>query len=205
MPYEVRLTLFIVLTIISALVFLVVFLYQPVRRHLYRNYPVRMFYRTVMQTAKDGDFYLLNNLQLKLDKNDYVKIDHLLGGDKYIYVITDRYYEGAINVKPDDLRWIYYERDGGKRYISNPLLENKAAMERLSIVSGIQTSFMVGIVIVNNDCFVNRFAADDAHNLLVSERKFEKIVNTFEAQPVKPFVKEELWQCIQDLHNLRSK
>ncbi len=205
MPYEVRLTIFVVLILIVLSFFLFLFFYPPLRRYLYRKMPVRMFYRTVIKVVRDGDYYLLNNLQLRLDQKTYVRINHLIGGDKFIYVITDRYYEGAINAKPDDYRWMYYERSGGKRFVSNPLLENKAAMERLSIISGIQTSFMVGIVLVNKDCFVNRFSEEEPKNLLVSENKLGKIIESFEQKEVKPFVKEELWQCIQDLHMLRRK
>lgn len=204
MPYSVRLTLFIVVAVIIGFLFLAIFLLPPLRRALYRRHPMRMFYRHVMRTARDGDYYLINDFTLRTGKEEFIHVDHLLAGDKYLYVVTDRYYEGAVNAKPDDFRWLLYERGGGKRYVSNPLVENKTAMERLSILSGIPTSYMVGVVLVNDDCFVNRYDSEDGENFLVSERKFARLVRDFEGRGVEPFRKEELWQTVQDLHELKE-
>jgi hypothetical protein len=206
MSQEVKLTLFIVLAVLASLLFMVWFFYAPIKKIVWRRAHDKLFYRKALKVSRDGDFYLLNDLVLKTGTASSVTIDHLIGGDKYIFVITDRYYDGALNAKANDPSWFYYQKGGKKIDIPNPLLENRFAMDRLSIASGINTSFMVGIVLVNDDCFLNPFESDESESLLVPVSQLEKLVFLYEKKEnVKPFVKKELWQTIQDLHELGEK
>jgi len=205
MPIQVKLTIFIVGAVLVGSAFLVWFLYGPVKRFLGRHNLSHVFFHSVMKVARNGDYYLLNDLTLKVGGEDYLKIDHILGGDKFIYVITDERYEGAINAKPSDNRWVYYKKKGTKCDIPNPLLYNKLAMDRLSIQSGIASSFLVGIVLINDDCFVNAYENQEGEVLLVPASKLGKVVEGFEKKDVQPFVKKELWQTIHDLHDLSGK
>jgi hypothetical protein len=205
MPIQVRETIFVVAAVIVGAAFLVWFFLTPVKHFLWRHNLSHVFYNAVMRVARNGDYYLISNLRLKMGKDDFVKIDHLIGGDKFIYVITDEYYEGAINASPSDSRWVYYKKGGRKSDIPNPLLFNKLAMERLSIQSGISSSFLVGIVLINDDCFVNAFENSEGEVLLVPISKLEKVVGAYEKKDVEPFVKKELWQIVHDLHELNEK
>jgi len=206
MPYEVKLTLFIVCAVLIGLVFLFWFFYQPVKKIIWRRAHEKLFYHKVLKVARDGDFYLVNNLMLETGGSTNVMIDHIIGGDKFIFVISDRYYDGALNAKANEASWFSYRKGGKKIDIANPLLENRFAMDRLSIASGINTSFMIGIVLVNDDCFLTPFVSDENESLLVPVSQLEKLVFLYEKKPgVKPFVKKELWQTIQDLHELGEK
>lgn len=204
MPQVVRLTVFIIIALLVGLGFLVWFFYAPVKRLLWRHNEARMFYSHVMKTARDGDFYLLNNLKLSVG-NDSILINHVLGGDKFLYVITECYYEGALSVKPTEHTWIHYQQNGTKEKIASPFDANHFAMERLSTISGISSSFMVGVVLINDDCFLNTFAPGESEILLVPVSRLEKIVMAYEKRDVKPFVKKELWQAIHDLHEMSGK
>ncbi|MFA6619999.1 MAG: NERD domain-containing protein [Bacilli bacterium] len=206
MSYEVKLTLFIVCAVLIGLVFLFWFFCAPVRKIVWRKAHDKLFYHKTLKVARDGDFYLINKLPLQTGNSSFVTIDHIIGGDKFIFVITDRYYDGALNAKTNEPSWFYYRKGGKKIDIPNPLLDNRFAMDRLSIASGINTSFMVGIVLVNDDCFFNVFTSDENESLLVPVSQLEKLIFLYEKRPnVKPFVKKELWQTIQDLHELGEK
>lgn len=205
MSFEVRETLYIVVAIIAGCAFFLWFFYSPIRHFVCRHNLPKMFYHRVMKVARDGDYYLLNNLTLKIGGSDFVKIDHVLGGDKYLYVIIDHYYEGALRANLGDDRWVYYKRGGKKSEIPNPLFGVKAAMERLSIESGIASSFLVGICLINDDCFVNSFENAEGEVQFVPLSKLEKVIAAYEKKNVSPFVKKELWQTIHDLHELSEK
>ena len=206
MPQPVRLTLFIVCAVLVSLLFLLWFFYRPIKKIVWRKAHDKLFYRNTLKVSRDGDFYLINDLPLKTGSQSRVVIDHIIGGDKFIYVITDRYYNGTLNAKVNDPSWYYYQKGGKKIDIPNPLMENRFAMDRLSIASGINTSFMVGIVLVNDDCFLNAFESDENESLLVPVSQLEKLIFLYEKKPtVKPFVPKELWQAIQDLHELGEK
>jgi hypothetical protein len=205
MPYESRLTVFVVLCVFLGAAFLFLFLYRPVKHLLFKKNPTRAFYSKVMKVAKYHDFYLINDLKLNLSGSDYVHIDHILAGDRYIYVITDCYLDGALSAKPEDPLWVYYKRGGKKESIPNGLKANRVAMERLSIVTGIDSSFLVGIVLVNDDCFVTPFDNVEGEPVLTPVGNLEKLVMTYEKKEVKPFVQEELQQAILDLHEMSEK
>jgi hypothetical protein len=205
MPEEVKLCIYIVAAVFAGLGLGAWFFYIPLKRFFWRHNQGRMFYNRVMKVARDGDYYLLNNIKMAVGDHHEVTINHLLGGDKFIYVITDCYYEGALLVKPSDPTWVHYKSQEKKENIINPLRENYFALQRLSVVSGINTSFLVGIVLLNDDCFITDYANSDNDALLVPLSKLEKIVTAYEKKDVDPFVKKELWQIIHDLHDLNLK
>jgi|LAHS01.1.fsa_nt_gb hypothetical protein len=205
MSEEVKLCIFIVAAVFAASGLGLWFFYIPIKRFFWRHNRSRMFYNRVMKVARNGDYYLLNKLNLSVGEHDYVTIDHLLGGDKFIYVITDCYYEGALTVKPSDPTWVHYKSEDKKETVSNPLRENYFAVQRLSMVSGINASFLVGIVLLNDDCFVTSYANSEGDVLLVPLSRLEKVVTAYERKDVEPFVKKELWQIIHDLHDLNQK
>jgi hypothetical protein len=64
---------------------------------------------------------------------------------------------------------------------------------------------MVGIVLLNDNCFVNAYPSEEGDSILVPVSKLEKVVRAYEKKDVKPFVKSELWQIIHDLHELNGK
>lgn len=206
MPNEVRLTIFVLLIILLVVAFFFLFFFNPIRRLYYKKNKLRYFYNAVMRVARNGDYYLVNNLTLKVGSKDSVRINHIIGGDKYIYVITDRYFEGAVNVKPNDQKWVNYVKGNKKRDVVNPLYENRFAVDRLSLESGINSSFLIGIVLINSDCFLSQYQNSKGNSLLVPANKLEKVVTSFEKkEDVTPFVKKQLWQTIHDLAELRSK
>jgi hypothetical protein len=205
MPSEVKLVIFIIAASVVGLLFLAWFFYRPLKTFIWRHNVARMFFQRVMKVARDGDYYLVNNLILPIGEVQTVTINHLLAGDKFIYVITDCYFEGALNVKPSDPGWVYYKKGERKENVPNPLFANRFALERLSIASGINSSFLVGIVLINDDCFLNEYSNSEGDPLLVPVGKLEKVIAAYEKKEVPPFVKNELWQTIHDLHELGSK
>ena len=73
--------------------------------------------------AVDHDFPLLSDVVIQVRENKYVKIDHIMIGNKYIYVIACRCYYGYLNAKAIDEKWVLYRRDKLK-HIENPLKNN---------------------------------------------------------------------------------
>lgn len=200
MPYAVRLTIFIVCACFLAAFFFCLFFYKPIKRSAARKNPAKLFYRNVAKIVRDGDYYLINELEIE-DGDYFLHIDHLIGGDKYIYVITDLFCQGGISLDPHDASWLLYEKHG-KRMIDNPLLLNQATVEKLSMRAGIDSSFLVGIVVVNNDCFISHYQNEGSSSLLLPLSKLAEVVESYEKRDVQPFVTSELWQIIHDMHGL---
>lgn len=207
MPYGTRLTIFIVACVLVGGFFLVLFLYGPIRNLYRRHRTVNSYYKMVMKTALDHDFYLINkwSYQFGEGKNEGVHIDHLLFGDKFIYVIRDRYFEGAITAKPDDRSWVYYRGKKNKKYFDNPMAINKIRADRLSYLSGKPREYFVCIVLVNDDCLVTPFKNSEDGNYLVSVSKFEKFIEAKEKADLASFEEEELNAVVKDFASLNGR
>ena len=202
--YDVRLGVFIAFALAAAALFLYLFLKGPIRRYRAKRDIASAYFPKVYKTVLHGDYYLINDFE-RGEGASKVHIDHIIGGDKYIYVITDCYFDGAISGMGEDASWVYYSRKGKKQPIPNPLAANRHMLNRLSMVSGINSSFMVGVVLVNDECFVSRLdASNKSDSHLVGLKDLETLVEDYESRNVTPFVKKELWQAIHDLHELRK-
>jgi hypothetical protein len=206
MPYSVQFTLYVVIASLLGLFFLGLFLYGPIKRSLLRHQTLQMYYRTVRRVTLDNDFYLINHWSLADNEGDSgVHIDHIIFGDKFIYVIRDRYYQGAISAKAADASWIYYFKKNKKMYIDNPLINNHIRASRLATASGLDPKFFLSIVLVNDDCLVTPFANQGPDNFLVPLSRLGKFIAAKEKDPSVPaFTPEEIAGAVRDLAELNQ-
>jgi hypothetical protein len=200
-----RMTVFIVAAVFAGVLLLLLFFYSPLKAFLFRHNVSRVYYHKVMKIARYNDYYLINDLSIKVGGNNFTHIDHILAGNKFIYVITDCYFDGAIGARREDQSWVYYLRGGKKEFIPNPLLVNRTVMERLSIFSRINSSYFVGIVLVNDDAFVTPFDNVEGEPIFTPLSRLNKVVASYEKRDVEPFSDIELHQVVADLHALGEK
>ena len=119
-------------------------------------------------------------------------------GQKYIYVIRDRYYPGAISAKEDDQKWIFY-KGKSKKIISNPLLLNRLRADRLSLISNMSPDYFISIVLVNNDCLMTPMTNTKSDSFLVSLKKFPELIKVLESQEgVEPLKEEQVAVAARD-------
>lgn len=202
MPYQVELTLFIVLAVALGLVFLFWFLYGPVKRFLYAHNTQKMYYRHVRRVALDNDFYLINNFSNRTADMEEFHIDHILIGNKYFYCIRDRYYDGAVASKESDPSWVFYKK--GASFIPNPLVMNKLRVQRLSLMSGIDEKMFIGIVLINDDCLLTPFQPQSEDNFLSSLKDFPKLIEQLEGRDVDPLDENALAVAALDFAQLNE-
>lgn len=205
MSEEVRITIFIVLCLLLAVLFGALFFFRPLRKLYYHRRPKEFFYRKVYDVTRNGDYFLLNDLSITLGNKQTATIDHLMGGDKFIYVFMDFYCEGALSASPSDSKWIYYRKDGKKLEIQNPLVVARDVLVRLTMQTGINSSFLVGIVLINDDCFVNAFENHEGDVQLIPLSKLQKVIDSYESRALAPFAPKELRQVIHDLYEIKGK
>lgn len=209
MSPRVEMTLFWVCVSLASLFFLCLFLYGPVKRFLFSRNATLVHYRTVRRVTLDNDYYLINRWEAGIGSgiNEGVHIDHIIFGDKFIYVIKDRYYSGAIKGEMDDKSWVLYQGKG-KRIVKNPVALNRIRADRLSMVSGLNRSFFISIVLVNDDCMVIPFAKNGPDDYIISASKLGKFIESQEKrEDVPPFSADDLATAVRDLaalnHNVR--
>lgn len=203
MPYPAELALYIVICVLAGVLILGLFLYHPLKRFFYRRHLVRSYYRKILRIAQDHDYYLINNFKSKTADEEAFHIDHLLVGDKYIYCIRDRYYEGALSAKASDPTWILYLRKGVK-YIPNPMMRNQVRMEWLSLISGIEPSIFVSIVLINDDCYMAPFDNKAGDSFLVSLKMLPELIAMLESRDVPPLDPWEVERVVADFASLKN-
>lgn len=207
MPYNTRLTVFLVVAIFSVCVLLFFVFYGPIKRFLYKHFTVRMYYRNVRRVTLDNDFYLINDFMNRTADREQFTIDHIMVGEKFIYVIRDRYYPGALSATEDDPKWIFY-RGKKAKVIPNPLLMNHLRMERLSLLTNLDLKLFVSIVLINNDCLMTPMQNTKCDSFLVSLKKFPELIKTLENQKdIPPLNEESIAVAVKDFAhlNLNSK
>ena len=203
MPYNVELTLFIVLASVAGLAFLFWFLFGPIKRFLCAHYTVRMYYRKVYRVALDNDFYLINQFSNRTAELEEFHIDHILIGDKFFYCIRDRYYDGALATRESNKSWIFFQGKKG-RYVPNPIINNKLRMQRLSLMSGIDEKLFISIVLINDDCYFTPFETENDHSYLSSLKDFPALIAEIESRDVAPLDPDAVAVVARDFAQLNQ-
>ncbi|MCQ2797044.1 MAG: hypothetical protein MJ241_01120 [Bacilli bacterium] len=201
MTYEVRLTIYIVAAIIVGGLLIAWFLYTPIKNWLWRHRTPEMFYKKVLKVANDFDFYLVNNIKVKSGTRAIGVINHIIGGDKYLYLISECYFNGVVEARSDDKIWVFYSKDGKKSDFRNQIQVNNDIINAFCMSTSISKSFIRGIVIINDDCFVQRLDSGVGETILVPVSKLEYVIKKYEEDDVKPFSDSTLKQVIWDLHD----
>lgn len=209
MAFEVRATIFIVAAIIVGAALLLWFFYKPVKRFIFRNSPNEGFYQKIIKIVRNGDYYLINNFEVEIEKGKIMKIDHIIGGNKYIYIITDRYFDGTIVGEAVDDWWLYFTKGRKdavvKTEIVNPLMETKNMIVRLGIQRSLPMEYVVGIVLINDDCFVTGFKNVPGAVQLTTYSQLEKVINKYESENIGDINSKDLHRAIHDLYEISEE
>lgn len=209
MAFEVKVTIFIVAAVLVGVALLFWFFYNPIKRFIFRNSPNEVFYQKIIKIVRDRDLYLINNFEVEIEKNKTMKIDHIIGGDKYIYIINDRYFDGTIVGSATDDWWRYFTKGRKdavvKTEIVNPLMETKNMIIRLSIQRNLPLEYVVGIVLINDDCFVTGFKNIEGAVQLTTYSQLEKVIKKYESEPIGNINSDDLHKVIHDLYEISEE
>ena len=188
------LTLFVI-------IFLIVYPFAK-RRYQFKNFK-KIYYKKIRAIAESNDYYLINNLILRNNEQVICQIDHCLFGEKFIYVIKDRYYRGAIKGDKEDNIWIFYDKKGKTFEMENPMKVNELRVEKLSLMTQIDSSFFISIVVINDDAIVKNMenmSSNDSY--IVSRKKLPKLIKSIESRDVKKIDEKQLNFAVQDISRL---
>lgn len=199
----VQLAFFIIVPIV-VLIFLGIVLYFPIASAYRRKHFLFHFYKKVYKVAIDNDFYLINQFDFKIDSSRVATVDHILFGEKYIYVILSKYYQGDLVGKYHDKSLIFISHAGKKCYTDNPINELKNLSSKLSSSIGIDASLMVGIVLVNDDCKV-AVQSDSKQFYIIQRKKFSALINAIESRPVAEINEAQLAKAVQSIAKLNKR
>ena len=199
-------TIFICALIFILLLLLFLIIFPFAKRHYnFKNFQ-KIYYKEIRKIAEINDYYLINNLVIKNNNQLICRIDHILFGDKYIYVIKDRYYRGAISGKKEDSTWFFYSNQKKQFEMDNPMAMNEKRLEKLSLVTNIDKSFFISILVINDNCVVkNANELNKNNSFIVSKKNLRKLIKNIEKRNVKNMDQKQLEFAVQDISRLYGK
>ena len=197
---------FVIIVPIVVVLFLVIVLYFPIsgayRRHHFQTH----FYKRVYKVALENDYYLINQYLFKIDTAKLAMVDHILFGEKYIYVILSKYYEGDLLGKSSDKSLIFISHKGKKCYTDNPIIQSKQLTSKLSSSTGLDASLLIGIILINDDCKVE-VQSDSKQFYIIQRKRFPALIKAIESRPVNEINEAQLAKAVQSIakENKRKK
>ena len=197
---------FVIIVPIIVFLFLVVCLYFPISGAYRRKYFQIHFYKQVYRVALDNDYYLINQYVFKVDSSKNATVDHILFGNKYIYTIISKFYQGDLIGKYADKSLIFISHKGKKCYTDNPYNEAKFLTSKLSSSTGIDASLMICIVLINDDCKV-AVQSESKQFYIIQRKRFPALIKAIESRPVESINQTQLEKAVQSIakQNKRKK
>jgi hypothetical protein len=207
---ETALQITIVISLCAIIVVTLFLLLLPVFKDAYaKRYLNRIFNRFIYRYVENKDFYLIPFVKVKLPGNKDVIIDHLVFGNKYIYAIKDLYFMGGLLGKGSDKEWAYYEYKNNNqkdyKYIPNPFLINKQRIDKLALVTGLDPTLFISIILVNNQAMINRIPVSEDNQFIVNIRSLGKLIDASESREVPPFNMMTLSKAVLDINTMNQK
>ena len=187
---------FIIIVPIILLAFASICLYFPISRSYYRKHFQIHYYKKIYQVALDNDFFLINQFAFKVDATKVANVDHILFGNKYIYVLSSKYYQGDLVGKYHDKSLIFISHRGKKCYTDNPYNQVKLLASKLSASTGIDASLMIGIILVNDNCRV-AVESDSKQFYIIQRKRFASLIKAIESRPVQEINQTQLAKAVQ--------
>ena len=195
---------FIIVASVAVAILLFIFVVIPLLRIIHKRNYKGYYYRKIYNYTLNRDFYLINNFVFRLDSKHNTSIDHILFGDKFIYVIMDKYYEGDLMGNSYDPDLILIAKNGSRNYVDSPYIMFNKLLSRLSTATGISTDLMIGITVINNDCRMN-IDSSSKQFFMIQRNRFPKLVDTIEAREVGKINAKSLQEAVLTVDNLNRR
>ena len=199
-----RQTIYIVLACFCVVAILGMFLFPLFRRLYYRKRFQKRYYSVINKLVLDKDYLLINNFIIK---NLKIKIDHIVFANKYIYLIKDSYFEGAIEGRIKDNKLIYYPyKNRDVLTVPNPYIELNNDYENIVRLAGLNSHFFQLITLINDDVLIN-IEQNNVNNYHIISRS--NLINTIEdienAAKVKDFNQDTLIKAAKDIARINER
>ena len=175
--------LFLIIAPIAVISLLVIFVILPINKNHHKNNFKEYCYKAIYRIAFDEDYYLINNFLFRVDSSKVARIDHLLFGNKYIYLIIDTYYEGDLTGKEENKSLILINNKNEKYYTDNQYMIVKSLVKSLSSKTGISEDMFIGVVVVNNDCRL-AIETESKQYYMIQRNKLKRLVRAIESRNV---------------------
>lgn len=191
-------TLYISLAIIGVLVviFLICLLYF---RNIYRNKHAReLTYLKLSKICEHNDYLLLNDYHIDFDDKNKGLIDHLVISNKYIIIISVFSISGVLSGKFQGEELVNVNKKGTS-IVANPINYNINLTKRLALFNDLNTSFLKGLVVINNDSSI-KIEGHNEQFKIIKRKELNKTIKEFDKENIKNLNEESVIKFINKLN-----
>lgn len=191
-------TLYISLAIIGILVviFLICLLYF---RNIYRNKHAReLTYLKLSKICELNDYLLLNDYHIDFDDKNKGLIDHLVISNKYIIIISVFSISGVLSGKFQGEELVNVNKKGTS-IVANPINYNINLTKRLALFNDLNTSFLKGLVVINNDSSI-KIEGHNEQFKIIKRKELNKTIKEFDKENIKNLNEESVIKFINKLN-----
>lgn len=191
-------TLYISLAIIGVLVviFLICLLYF---RNIYRNKHAReLAYFKLNKICEHNDYLLLNDYHIDFDDKNKGLIDHLVISNKFIIIISVFSISGVLSGKFQGEELVNVNKKGTS-IVANPINYNINLTKRLALFNDLNTSFLKGLVVINNDSSI-KIEGHNEQFKIIKRKELNKTIKEFDKENIKNLNEESVIKFINKLN-----
>lgn len=193
------------LALVSFLSLLVVFFLYLRKKLLQKFALLRYFYPVIRKTAVYYDFYLINQLEISVSASDSIFIDHLIFGDKYIYLVSDFVFKGTLSGKSQDSKWILKTNKGEEIIVDSPFYKNRELVKKLSLRTALDQTTFIAVTLVSRETKITDLEVNDSQNYIIDTRDFTKLILKIESRNIRPLNSEELKKRVHEIDALNLR
>ena len=192
---------FLIAVPVVVIALVVFFIVIPVSKKKHKTQFKKYCYKTVYKIAFDEDYYLINTFKFRVDSSKVATIDHILFGNKYIYILIDVYYDGDLIGKESDKSLILIDKHNKKYYTENQYQVTKTLVNYISMTTGIAEDMFIGIVVVNNGCKIG-IESNNKQHYIIQRNKLKKLVKAIESRDVGNINAAQLESAVKAIDKL---
>ncbi len=194
-------TIFIIILVI-VLIASILFVFKNRVYTLYIGLTKNLHIRNLLSKyVNKNDYLYLRNLCLRIAPGHYINVDHIIIGDRFIYVIAAKFYLGFLSGKDTDEKWVLSD---GKNtdLIENPLLVNEIKINYIAQILRVNPNVLVNIVLLSRTAHLD--STIDIRNSslhLMEENNVIKLMERYEADTNYPvFSSTDLERTASELY-----
>ena len=203
MPEEIKRLIFwvVVSILVVILVVLLVLKIKSKDKHYYGKNPKnRKLDKKIKKYARDRDFLFLTDVFLPVDNNKAILIDDIILGNKYIYVISQKHWDGYVKGFEYDTKWLLSAKIRTV-YVDNPLIGNRYKVQTLmKFLKERNDENIVNIVSLSNKAKLNTIQTQPLENVVQMKHLFKLIDDYEKNSPFNDIKEEELERIALQLH-----
>lgn len=161
---------------------------------------VKLITNKVRRLSKRKKLYSIVDLHLLNYDREKLNVNHVIFGNKYIYLISDLFLKGFVSGEVNDNSWVYFNNISKKtHYLDNLNKVSDKNIEDFAGILGISKDLVISICLIPNECDVNVNGYKNTEKLIVHYSGLNKVINSFERKQIGSFKKEQIYEQYQKI------